>query len=85
MLFSILLCVFCIVSQTNVHLVIFRIQKDAIDHEKLKETLSDEQFNEACDMRKAVEMVALLEALLKDLSPNLDSIAEYELMIYTCQ
>ncbi|EEC79459.1 hypothetical protein OsI_20467 [Oryza sativa Indica Group] len=63
--------------QTNLVKHMDQIQKDAIDHEKLKETLSDEQFNEACDMRKAVEMVALLEALLKDLSPNLDSIAEY--------
>uniref|UniRef100_A0A0D3G9D9 Structural maintenance of chromosomes protein n=1 Tax=Oryza barthii TaxID=65489 RepID=A0A0D3G9D9_9ORYZ len=63
--------------QTNLVKHMEQIQKDAIDHEKLKETLSDEQFNEACDMRKAVEMVALLEAQLKDLSPNLDSIAEY--------
>uniref|UniRef100_A0A0E0A158 Structural maintenance of chromosomes protein n=1 Tax=Oryza glumipatula TaxID=40148 RepID=A0A0E0A158_9ORYZ len=63
--------------QTNLVKHMDQIQKDAIDHEKLKETLSDEQFNEACDMRKAVEMVALLEAQLKDLSPNLDSIAEY--------
>jgi hypothetical protein len=29
-------------------------------------------------------MVALLEAQLKDLSPNLDSIAEYGLMPYNC-
>lgn len=30
-------------------------------------------------------MVALLEAQLKDLNPNLDSIAEYECMIYCWQ
>ncbi|KAF0923368.1 hypothetical protein E2562_006275 [Oryza meyeriana var. granulata] len=63
--------------QTNLVKHMNQIQKDAIDHEKLKETLSDEQLNEMCDMKKAVEMVALLEAQLKDLSPNLDSIAEY--------
>uniref|UniRef100_A0A0D9WI72 Structural maintenance of chromosomes protein n=1 Tax=Leersia perrieri TaxID=77586 RepID=A0A0D9WI72_9ORYZ len=63
--------------QTNLVKHMDQIQKDDIDHEKLKETLSDEQLNEACDMKKAVEMVALLEAQLKDLSPNLDSIAEY--------
>ncbi|KAL6839198.1 hypothetical protein ACP4OV_030870 [Aristida adscensionis] len=54
-----------------------QIQKDAVDPEKLKETLGDEQLNTACDMKRAMEMVALLEAQLKDLSPNLDSIAEY--------
>ena len=40
-------------------------------------TLGDEQLNDACDMKRAMEMVALLEAQLKDLSPNLDAIAEY--------
>ncbi|KAL5203523.1 hypothetical protein ABZP36_014475 [Zizania latifolia] len=54
-----------------------QIQRDAIDPEKLKETLGDEQLNEMCDKKKTLEMVALLEAQLKDLSPNLDSIAEY--------
>lgn len=61
---------------------LFRIQKDAIDPEKLKETLVDEKLNDTCDMKMAMEMVALLEAQLKDLSPNLDSIAEYECMRY---
>jgi len=61
---------------------LFRIQKDAIDPEKLKVTLCDEQLNDTCDMKRAMEMVALLEAQLKDLSPNLDSIAEYECMRY---
>lgn len=59
-----------------------RIQKDAIDPEKLKVTLGDEQLNDSCDMKRAMEMVALLEAQLKDLNPNLDSIAEYECMRY---
>ena len=71
-MFSVLIFAFCL----------FRIQKDAIDPEKLKVTLCDEQLNDTCDMKRAMEMVALLEAQLKDLSPNLDSIAEYEFMKY---
>nr|XP_029121753.1 structural maintenance of chromosomes protein 4 isoform X2 [Elaeis guineensis] len=54
-----------------------QIQKDAIDPEKLQATLSDESLNNACDMKRAMEMVALLEAQLKDMNPNLDSISEY--------
>lgn len=63
--------------QMNLVKYMDQIQKDAIDPEKLKKTLGDEQLNEMCDLKKAMEMVALLEAQLKDLSPNLDSIAEY--------
>lgn len=36
----------------------------------------DNNLNEACDLKRALEMVALLEAQLKELNPNLDSIAE---------
>ncbi|AQK83986.1 Structural maintenance of chromosomes protein 4 [Zea mays] len=53
------------------------IQKDAVDPEKLKATPGDEQLNDTYDMKRAMEMVALLEAQIKDLNPNLDSIAEY--------
>ncbi|CAN6332537.1 unnamed protein product [Urochloa humidicola] len=63
--------------QTNLAKHMDQIQKDAIDPEKLKVTLGDEQLNDSCDMKRAMEMVALLEAQLKDLNPNLDSIAEY--------
>ncbi|XP_066363089.1 structural maintenance of chromosomes protein 4-like [Miscanthus floridulus] len=63
--------------QTNVVKHMDQIQKDAVDPEKLKATLGDEQLNDTCDMKRAMEMVALLEAQIKDLSPNLDSIAEY--------
>ncbi|RLM98688.1 structural maintenance of chromosomes protein 4 [Panicum miliaceum] len=63
--------------QTNLARHMDQIQKDAIDPEKLKVTLGVEQLNDTCDMKRAMEMVALLEAQLKDLSPNLDSIAEY--------
>ena len=67
-------------SNIIMHFCFFRIQKDAVDPEKLKATLGDEQLNDMCDMKRAMEMVALLEAQIKDLSPNLDSIAEYECM-----
>lgn len=54
-----------------------RIQKDGIDLEKLETTLNDDSLKEPCDLKKALELVALLEAQLKDMSPNLDSISEY--------
>ncbi|KAK6928195.1 RecF/RecN/SMC, N-terminal [Dillenia turbinata] len=54
-----------------------QIQKDAVDPEKLQETLTDKTLNEACELKRALEMVALLEAQLKEMSPNLDSISEY--------
>jgi hypothetical protein len=71
-----------VVSQVIMHVFLFRIQMDAIDPEKLKATLGDEQLHNTCDMKIAMEMVALLEAQLKDLSPNVDSIAEYVIMRY---
>lgn len=49
-----------------------------MDPEKLQATLADEHLNAACDLKKAFEMVALLEAQLKEMNPNLDSISEYE-------
>ena len=48
-----------------------------MDHEKLHATLTEEHLNAACDLKKACETVALLEAQLKEMNPNLDSIAEY--------
>lgn len=54
-----------------------QIQKDLVDPDKLQATLMDNNLNEACDLKKALEMAALLEAQLKELNPNLDSIAEY--------
>jgi len=38
--------------------------------------LTEEHLNAACDLKKACETVALLEAQLKEMNPNLDSIAE---------
>lgn len=46
--------------------------------EKLQATLADETVAGSCDLKKALEMVALLEAQLKEMNPNLDSISEYE-------
>ncbi|CAI8608890.1 unnamed protein product [Vicia faba] len=54
-----------------------QIQKDLVDQEKLQATLAEEHLNAACDLKKACETAALLEAQLKEMSPNLDSIAEY--------
>ncbi|KAK1305515.1 Structural maintenance of chromosomes protein 4 [Acorus calamus] len=54
-----------------------QIKKDAIDPEKIKATLADKTLHEACELKRAVEMVALFEAQLKELNPNLDSITEY--------
>lgn len=54
-----------------------RIHKDLVDSEKLQATLADEILNKVCDLKRALEMVSLLEAQLKEMNPNLDSIAEY--------
>lgn len=58
----------------------YRIQKDLVDPEKLQATLADQTLSDACDLKRALEMVALLEAQLKELNPNLDSITESELL-----
>lgn len=49
-----------------------------MDPEKLQVTLADGTLAEPCDLKRALEMVALLEAQLKEMSPNLDSISEYD-------
>ncbi|KAL6960771.1 Structural maintenance of chromosomes protein 4 [Sarracenia purpurea var. burkii] len=54
-----------------------QIQKDLVDQEKLQATLTDGTLGEVCDLKRALEMVALLEAQLKEMNPNLDSISEY--------
>ncbi|TYI08705.1 hypothetical protein ES332_A09G019200v1 [Gossypium tomentosum] len=54
-----------------------QIQKDLVDTEKLQATLADETLTEACDLKRALEMVTLLETQLKEMNPNLDSISEY--------
>ncbi|XP_030466328.2 structural maintenance of chromosomes protein 4 [Syzygium oleosum] len=54
-----------------------QIHKDSVDPAKLQATLTDKSLMETCDLRRALEKVALLEAQLKEMSPNLDSISEY--------
>lgn len=48
-----------------------------MDPDKFQAALTDETLNQTCELKKALEMVALLEAQLKEMSPNLDSISEY--------
>lgn len=48
-----------------------------VDQEKLQATLTDQTLAEDCDLKRAFETVALLEAQLKEMSPNLESISEY--------
>ncbi|GFY87023.1 structural maintenance of chromosome 3 [Actinidia rufa] len=55
-----------------------QIQKDLVDQEKLQATLTDGTLGEAYDLKRALEMVALLEAQLKEMNPNLDSISELD-------
>ena len=45
-----------------------------MDPEKLLVILTDETLSEACDLKRALEMVAVLEAQLNEMNPNLDSI-----------
>ncbi|KAJ6683904.1 hypothetical protein OIU85_007587 [Salix viminalis] len=52
-------------------------QKELEDPEKLQAIIADKTLGEACDLKRALEMVVLLEAQLKDMNPNLDSISEY--------
>lgn len=47
-----------------------------MEQEKLQATLNEQGLSDACGLKKALEMVSLLEAQLKEMSPNLDSIAE---------
>ncbi|KMZ71392.1 Structural maintenance of chromosomes protein [Zostera marina] len=54
-----------------------QVQKDAIDPEKIQEALSAGSINNDCDLKRASEMVALFEAQMKEMRPNLDSISEY--------
>ncbi|XP_073219945.1 structural maintenance of chromosomes protein 4 isoform X2 [Cicer arietinum] len=63
--------------QTAIGKHLEQIQVDLVDLEKLQATLGEEHLNAACDLKRACETVALLEAQLKEMNPNLDSIAEY--------
>ncbi|KAL3629695.1 hypothetical protein CASFOL_026917 [Castilleja foliolosa] len=60
------------------------IQKDLVDPEKLQTVLTDATLDETSELKRALEKVALLEAQLKDMNPNLDSIAEYDRFLLIC-
>lgn len=53
------------------------MQRDDVDPDKLQVALTDGSLSDVFDLKRATEMVALLEAQLKDMNPNLDSISEY--------
>ncbi|XP_022974257.1 LOW QUALITY PROTEIN: structural maintenance of chromosomes protein 4 [Cucurbita maxima] len=53
-----------------------QIHKDLVDPEKLQATLEEDNV-ECCDLKRALEMVTLLDTQLKEMNPNLDSITEY--------
>ncbi|KAG6396053.1 hypothetical protein SASPL_142191 [Salvia splendens] len=54
-----------------------QIQKDLVDPVKLEIVLTDATLAQISDLKQGLEKVALLEAQLKDMNPNLDSISEY--------
>ncbi|XP_042019712.1 structural maintenance of chromosomes protein 4-like [Salvia splendens] len=54
-----------------------QIQKDLVDPVKLEIVLTDATLAQTSDLKQGLEKVALLEAQLKDMNPNLDSISEY--------
>lgn len=47
-----------------------------MDPEKLEAVLTDASLLHKSELKQALEKVALLEAQLKDMNPNLDSISE---------
>ncbi|KAG5621598.1 hypothetical protein H5410_006816, partial [Solanum commersonii] len=59
------------------HSFYYRIQKDSVDPEKLQTTLRDGTLGETYDLNRALKMVVILEAQLKEMNPTLDSISEY--------
>ncbi|GKC12235.1 hypothetical protein Tco_1009017 [Tanacetum coccineum] len=46
-----------------------KIKKDLLDPEKLEATLGDESLAKGSDLKKALEMVALFEAQMKEMNP----------------
>ncbi|KAI9120379.1 hypothetical protein K1719_007412 [Acacia pycnantha] len=63
--------------QTALQKHLEQIHVDLVDHEKVQATLAENNLNEACNLKRALEMVAVLEAQMKEMNPNLDSISEY--------
>lgn len=53
-----------------------------MDQEKLQAMLTEHTLAESCDLKRALEIVALLEAQLEEMNPYLESISEYA---FRCQ
>lgn len=47
-----------------------------MDQEKLQAMLAEHILAESCDLKRALEIVALLEAQLEEMNPYLESISE---------
>ena len=62
----------------------YRIQKEGIDAGLLQMALAVEQLDETKELSAVKEKIALLEAQLKELKPNLDVIAEYTILSAYC-
>lgn len=54
-----------------------------VDPDKIQAVLSDETLGKTHDLNRALEMVTLLEAQLKEMNPNLDSISEYAWALFS--
>lgn len=48
-----------------------------MDQEKLQAMLTEHTLAESCDLKRALENVALLEAQFEEMNPYLESISEY--------
>ncbi|GJY48715.1 hypothetical protein Tco_0438671, partial [Tanacetum coccineum] len=58
------------------------IQTNLVDPKKLQATVGDESLAKSSDLKKALEMVVLLEAQMKEMNPNLDSISDYQKKVF---
>ncbi|PWA51171.1 structural maintenance of chromosome 3 [Artemisia annua] len=54
-----------------------QITKDQVDPQKLQDTLGDEFLAKCSDLETMLERVALLEAQMEKMNPNLNSISDY--------
>ncbi|KAG5540030.1 hypothetical protein RHGRI_020310 [Rhododendron griersonianum] len=54
-----------------------QIQNYLVDQEKLQAMLTEHTLAESCDLKRALEIVALLEAQFEEMNPYLESISEY--------
>nr|GFC25179.1 structural maintenance of chromosomes protein 4 [Tanacetum cinerariifolium] len=55
------------------------ITKDQVDPQKLQDTLGDEFIAKCYDLKTMLERVALLEAQMEKMNPNLNSISDIQI------